>query len=67
MWTVPFKYYWLMMSMLLAAAFVQADELPGEEELPSVELLEFLAEWQTREGEFTDPETVQELPDIETM
>lgn len=33
----------------------------NEESLPGLELLEFLSEWQTDQGEFIDPTQIEQL------
>lgn len=49
-----------MAAALAAAATVAAEEpVP----LPDAELLEFLAEWQTDDGEWTDPLALDDQPD----
>lgn len=44
---------WLLMLVLIPFAAV-ADDAP-EDESPSLELLEFLADWETDDGEWVDP------------
>ena len=39
---------------------------PSEEELPSLEMLEFLAEWETDDGEWIDPIALYTEPDNAT-
>jgi hypothetical protein len=42
----------ILMISLLVLAF---DAHAGDREKPSMELLEFLGEWQTKDGEWVDP------------
>lgn len=47
----------LLLTMLtLMATFDLPVTLAEEEQLPSPELLDFLSEWETDEGEWADPE-----------
>lgn len=48
---------------LAAPAWAQQPETDAgkEEELPSMELLEFLGEWETEDGEWIDPEELDEI------
>lgn len=54
---------WLLMWVLLAPPLVMAAE---NAEAPSLELLEFLGNWETDKGEWQDPmELVAELDALE--
>lgn len=54
---------WLLMWVLLAPPLVMAAEVA---EAPSLELLEFLGNWETEKGEWLDPmELIAELDALE--
>lgn len=53
MMLLPFLY------STVYAEDVQQDEWPPGE-VPGVELLEFLGEWETEEGEWIDPEEMED-------
>jgi hypothetical protein len=63
MWTIQFNWRLLLAGMLAASLSAQADELQDDNDIPTMELLEFLADWQTADGEYINPETLQELPE----
>lgn len=48
---MPMPAEWIMISILLAAGPVAADA----ESAPSLEMLEFLGNWETAHGEAIDP------------
>lgn len=56
----PPSLLWLMISLLLSPAWAHAEPLPPEPPVP-IELLEFLGEWETTEGEWIDPAQVERL------
>ncbi len=43
---------WLLLPLLLAGAPLAAEDTPA---IPSLQLLEFLAEWQDDSGQWLDP------------
>lgn len=47
-----------LLVMLGSPAFAQQ---PDEAELPSLEFLEFLGDWETEDGEWIDPEELEEI------
>lgn len=50
---------------LLSALFlVFYSQVAWAEETPSVELLEFLGQWETRDGDWIDPTQYIENPDL---
>lgn len=49
---------WLCCSPVVCA---ESATPPGEA-LPEMELLEFISEWQTDQGEFIDPMEIEQLP-----
>ena len=53
----PLKSLFVM--LLLFPLFISAEENKGEDQL-SIELLEFLAEWETADGEWIDPNEMKE-------
>lgn len=57
---MPARDLWLGFPLLLLAGSV-----PAEEMSPSMELLEFLGEWENENGEWVDPEELAAttLPD----
>ena len=67
---MPVKFFWLALVLAtgLNTAMVYAgDPPPGKDndaEAPSLEFLEFLGDWETDDGEWIDPE---ELEQIETI
>lgn len=46
---------------LLAGCALLAADAAMAEEPPSIELLEFLAEWQTGDGEWLDPAVLEDV------
>lgn len=59
---LPPSLLWLVIS-LLPPTWAYAEPLPPEPPIPPVpiELLEFLGEWETAEGEWIDPAQVERL------
>ena len=49
----------VMMMIMLFSQFTQAQQQIGEE-LPTLELLEFLGEWEMDNGEWVDPEKFED-------
>jgi hypothetical protein len=49
----------LLLSMILFSPLLQA-ETQEDDEAPSLELLEFLGEWETSDGEWIDPEELED-------
>jgi hypothetical protein len=49
----------LVISMIILSPLLQA-ETQNEEEIPTIELLEFLGEWQENDGEWLDPEELED-------
>jgi hypothetical protein len=49
----------LMLTMIIFFPLLQA-QTQNEEELPTLELLEFLGEWENSEGEWIDPEKMED-------
>ena len=60
-WGIP-----ALIVVLLSAAPVMAKEQKTKEEQPSLELLEFLGEWQTKDGVWFDP-TQKEQKQVSTQ
>ncbi len=67
-----------LLSLILATGFFAppafAQDPPSEsasaveeqqEDEPSMELLEFLADWETTEGEQLDPEEIEQMPALD--
>jgi hypothetical protein len=55
----------LLLGLLSAPAFAQAPgqvrEGSEDSEMPSLELLEFLGDWETDDGEWIDPEELEQI------
>ena len=53
----------LLLGLLGSPAFAQEPEQVGteESEMPSLELLEFLGDWETDDGEWIDPEELEQI------
>ena len=55
----------LLLGLLSSPAFAQEPEQvrnsTEESEMPSLELLEFLADWETEDGEWIDPEELEQI------
>ena len=49
----------LLLLMILLSPISQA-ETREDDAVPSLELLEFLAEWETDDGQWLDPETLED-------
>ena len=45
----------LMLVICMISTWAYAKEADEDTELPSLEMLEFLGEWETSEGEWVDP------------
>ena len=56
--------YWLLPGLLVCCMNTQADE-KGEQDLPSGELLEFLADWEDGNGKWLGPDELDKLPEID--
>lgn len=59
-------YLWstiLLLGWLSPPVFAQEPEPAGteESEMPSLELLEFLGDWETDDGEWIDPEELEQI------
>ncbi len=55
----------LLLGLLSSPAFAQepgqARESTEDTEMPSLELLEFLGDWETDDGEWIDPEELEQI------
>ena len=55
----------LLLGLLSAPVFAQepdkAREKSEESEMPSLEFLEFLGDWETEDGEWIDPEELEQI------
>lgn len=54
----------LLLGIILSGATGQAAE-KQEPNTPSDDLLEFLAEWETRSGDWLGPEALEALPEVD--
>lgn len=69
---MPVRYFMLALLLWFAApAFVQSQDAQtdpatrvydDDASLPSMELLEFLGEWESEDGEWIDPLLLDEMP-----
>ena len=53
----------LLLGLLSSPTFAQEPDQAGSEEseIPSLELLEFLGDWETDDGEWIDPEELEQI------
>ena len=66
-WTVRLKLRLKGLLMLLLVSigmYTHADEQQPQD-APTEEMLEFLAAWETRDGEWLGPESVSQMPEVE--
>ena len=57
---------WLVLSMILFAPSARAEDA-GPADVPDLELLEFLGEWETEDGEWIDPTSFEEPIELDVV
>lgn len=58
---MPGRYLFAVMLFVLSVCGAAGQTLENDQDLPSLELLEFLGEWETENGEWIDPVEMDQI------
>ena len=58
---MPVRYLFAVMLFFLSINNVAGEAVENDEDIPSLELLEFLGEWETENGEWIDPAEMDQI------